>query len=120
MISGSGRECEMREIKFRYRLKDRINGKTRIEMFTLEEIEIDVFEWLDRWEILSRDLSTGLHDKNGKEIWEGDLLRSEIMKTLLIPVKWYSESAGFHLAWIEGHNVEVIGNIYENPELLKE
>jgi uncharacterized phage protein (TIGR01671 family) len=51
---------------------------------------------------------TGLHDKNGKEIYEGDI------------VTWGNET---NLRGMEdGYNrdIEVIGNIYENPELIKE
>ena len=73
---------------------------------------------------------TGLHDKNGKEIWEGDLVKKEdrlpykvvfdkgcfTVAPLGEDGKWYAAS-GLYLATFHGE-LEVIGNIYENPELL--
>ena len=63
---------------------------------------------------------TGLHDKNGKEIWEGDIIRNFIyknIKTAKIPdiyvYKFNDEE------FTDGSKYEVLGNIYENPELLK-
>jgi uncharacterized phage protein (TIGR01671 family) len=53
---------------------------------------------------------TGLLDKNGKEVFEGDILKSEYGNIF--------EIKDMHLMWNE-KEVEVIGNIYENPELLK-
>ena len=72
---------------------------------------------------------TGLHDKNGKEIYEGDIVKA------LISGRWFVgkviyEHSGFTIDVMNNkelefgrrgiieHWTEVIGNIYDNPELL--
>lgn len=78
--------------------------------------------------------STGLVDKNGKEIFEGDILAVEADDEVVnVNVLWDKKHALFIfkskkynekelLAELVEDNacpIEIIGNIYKNPELLK-
>ena len=74
---------------------------------------------------------TGISDKNGKEIYEGDILEYEdehgLTEDFIEPVEWIEDeyTAGFGTensanVWAEVARLsKVIGNIYENPELLE-
>ena len=135
----------MRDIKFRIYFKDEERFMTK--PITLEDLLHE--DWIDfeneegtlslplkdfrffydknkNYEIMQY---TGLKDKNGKEIYEGDIIKCSFYPDFIFEIKftelcWYMRkiptSEHINLSDVLYEDLEVIGNIYDNPELLEE
>lgn len=114
----------MREIKFR----QFINGKFHYWGNKNQDCFIGPVT-----PVIESQQFTGLLDRNGKEIYEGDIVRKD---GWIYEIRWSKYGAGFDLAtkndsWPKQEDgyayhsglydteiIEVIGNIYDNPELV--
>jgi uncharacterized phage protein (TIGR01671 family) len=125
----------MREIKLRYVYATE-NGYI-YQWLTLDDIEHGKFfaEELP----VARNLYTGLKDKNGREIYEDDILQMGEDRNApegRVKIEFVEGAFGFYWQFdkerkhfcelnkypidiFQESGMEVIGNIYENPELLK-
>jgi uncharacterized phage protein (TIGR01671 family) len=142
----------MREFKFRAWCALLQTHKMRL--FDLDDIQMGAFALHPSDTVMQ---FTGLHDKNEKDIYEGDIVKlrcggedgATARNKIIATVEWHYDRfraiipdktvivrggsmAGKKMSWREIHTwcgmhtclthgwgyVEVIGNIYENPELL--
>lgn len=106
-----------------------MNDKTIGEPFTLQDaIGSRLYEGVDTTGVIYMQ-STGLHDKNAKEMFESDICRwksEDGQGEEEYIIVWNRTLACFELQLIGRDipnseidtDVEVIGNIYENPDLL--
>jgi len=123
----------MREIKFRYFMQRK--GKMMIPLvLTLHAIEQDRHKFNGNFKMIARDQFTGLQDKNGNDIYEGDIL--------MVLLDAYDRGIGAvthdtkqcryrvltnnpyvnHLCFLiddHHHQYEVLGNIHEHSSLLE-
>ena len=126
----------MRTIKFRGKLKSNGNweyGDLLHDNFDACYIyPIEVGDLYKNNEVIPETIGqfTGLYDREGKEIFEGDILRFGNSQSGVCEVKWNEHIAAFCIRFYFkdeigsrplGGGVEfaIIGNIHDNPELLK-
>ena len=122
----------MREVKFRawlpkqgriynwnefYSIRRMIGGKISLSLSQPSGASFTVY---DNFTLMQY---TGLKDKNGKEIFDGDIVDINGCKNRV--VEWDEDWCGFYLSrelnpvgYFLSEEYEIIGNIYENPELL--
>ena len=112
----------MQELKFRAYVKS-------IRYYTYDvQDRVDMYDWFNNPDIIIEQY-TGLKDKNGKEIYEGDIVVNTYYDDgEMYKVLWVDDSVAFGMESLDDmelyklplESLEVVGNIHENPELLGE
>ena len=150
---------EKREIKFRGKRKDNdmwiygsyhLHKDVMLGIATKEQVQANektliiqdgMSDWnlsipINTYEVIPESIGefTGLHDKNGKDIYEGDICKSGYGDVGEIKMDIGAEgepadALGSYYGWCFDYRHEttgfldgdltVIGNIYDNPELIK-
>lgn len=116
----------MREIIFRGK---RIDNGQWIYGYPVKypDGEIFIYTPYSTWKVIPETVGqyTGLTDKNGKKIFEGDMVRDadtgkifEIIYSRHMFLR-YEREPMYMFYTLDGDVIEVIGNIYDSPELVK-
>ena len=118
----------MKEIKFRIWLKKHgewkaadAKGMRCADLCVHYEDGFFTLKEADGW-ILEQ--GTGVKDKNGNEIFLGDIIKYEFGEGL-VQVRHTEEGHDRHPAiimndtWVQGGEIEILGNIHENSNLLR-
>jgi uncharacterized phage protein (TIGR01671 family) len=134
----------MREIKFQSVHRHHKTQEIELHPWGFIDSGFSGPAWISGYETIAHRQLTGLLDKNGKEIYEGDIVRltndtNQVQrKSIISEIGFYdcsftaywrqtelwegynvSPSSVVFLNSVTSNQVEVIGNIYENPDLLK-
>lgn len=105
------------------------NGKI-VSILVNSGISDDISDIIDlEPEDIVLEQDTGLKDKNGKKIYDGDIFKDEYNGGYEV-VKYVNQRAAFCLCWMNQESesggfyirdtteMEIVGTIHENPELL--
>ena len=116
----------MRELKFRAWDGSQMLTEENFDFVVSDYnsiIRLDEYGWTEHW-VDCVEQYTGLKDKNGREIYEGDILESTWNCDRAVVIWNDVEGEWEHYADFNTHSKYsgsiIIGNIHENPELLKE
>ena len=126
----------MRTIKFRGKRVNRREWVYSTESFVQTDEGICMGLYNEEKDVIPETVGqfTGLYDKDGKEIYEGDIIISEEFKHTCHYVRYMESEAmfvamiigspldeycGIRQSWIDKFSKKIIGNIHDNPELLK-
>ena len=120
----------MRELKFRVWSEEDKEYRTDCDVFKLfhGKTGCPATIYSDEGDRFDIEQYTGLKDKNGKPIYDGDIVDDGYSN--ICEIRWREKCAGFKAVnendgyatnvWFVSKYGEVIGNIHENPELLEE
>ena len=107
------------------------NDRLDAPLLRLDGTDMILYELTDISESVIRMFSTGIADTNGEEIFEGDIVEFTVSSppdadVYVGAIIWNDAAFEIQEAPLEGgilltnyHNILIIGNIYENPEILE-